>query len=186
MPAPRNLDELKQRTLHQIDALKAKGVKTSGRKINEYLSGRDLTGPSHRNIMKSTPGRSMINNFKEKRQPHYNNISALLALNTFIGVHAKVLKGTDLADDDYCTPDNVTDCIKESPTARQKDSQDSHLIRDSKLKVTRCTQGDYDHHTAEPHALNAHNHSGRRMIHLDDLAHRVDAVNTPHSPGRRA
>ena len=56
MPAPRNLDELKQRTLHQIDALKAKGVKTSGRKINEYLSGRDLTGPSHRNIMKSTPG----------------------------------------------------------------------------------------------------------------------------------
>ena len=56
----------------------------------------------------------------------------------------------------------------------------------SRLKVTRCTQGDYDHHTAEPHALNAHNHSGRRMIHLDNLAHRVDPVNTPHSPGRRA
>ena len=131
MPAPRNIEELKKRTLDQVAALKAKNVKVSGRgifefmssgnltgpphrdiaakmpgpaeitrfkgkgvkvsgpKINEYLSGRDLTGPSHRNIMKSTPGRSMINNFKEKRQPHYNNISALLALNTFIGVHAK-------------------------------------------------------------------------------------------------
>ena len=51
MPAPRNIDELKDRTLEQIFALKGKGVKVSGPKINEYLSDRDLTGPSHRNIM---------------------------------------------------------------------------------------------------------------------------------------
>ena len=55
MAAPRNIDELKERTLAQIFALKGKGVKVSGAKINEYLSDGDLTGSSHRNIMKSTP-----------------------------------------------------------------------------------------------------------------------------------
>ena len=55
MPAARNLDELKQRTLDQISALKHRGVKTSGRKISEYMSDRDLAGPPHRKIMKSTP-----------------------------------------------------------------------------------------------------------------------------------
>ena len=55
MVAPRNIDELKERTLAQIFALKGKGVKVSGPKINEYLSDRDLTGPLHRKIMKSAP-----------------------------------------------------------------------------------------------------------------------------------
>ena len=112
MPAPHNIDELKERTLEQIFALKRKGVKVSGPKINEYLSDRNLTGPSYRNIMKSTPSMSMINKFKGKAQPHYNNISVLLALNVFIGVHKKKLARAQWADKDYCTPQHITNEIK--------------------------------------------------------------------------
>ena len=102
MAAPRNIDELKERTLEQIFALKRNGVKVSGRKINEYLSDRDLTGPSHRNIMKSTPSKSMINNFKGKAQPHYDNsdVQYLININMFIGQHADKLDAT-LQDDCY-------------------------------------------------------------------------------------
>ena len=63
MPAPRNIEELEERTLGQVAALKAKNVKVSGRGIFEFMSSGNLTGPPHRDIaakMPLTAGGSMI------------------------------------------------------------------------------------------------------------------------------
>ena len=112
MPVPLNLDELKERTLEQIAALKEKKVKISGEMINQYLLEKNLTGPSHRNIRSMLPSCSLVNKFKGKKQPHYDNISVLLALNVFVGEHRRMLARTRLADEDYCTPHRITDRIK--------------------------------------------------------------------------
>ena len=45
MPAPRNIEELKKRTLGQVAALKARNVKVSGTKNSEFMSSGNLTGP---------------------------------------------------------------------------------------------------------------------------------------------
>ena len=112
MPVPLDLDELKKRTLKQIAALKEKKVKVSGEMISQYLSEKNLTGPPYRTIRSTLPSSSLVNKFKGGKQPHYDNISVLLALNVFIGAHKKKLARTQWADKDYCTPQHITNEIK--------------------------------------------------------------------------
>ena len=112
MPAPRNIEELKRRTLGQVAALKAKNVKVSGRGIFEFMSSGNLTGPPHRDIAAKMPGPTEINRFKGKQLPAYNNLSTLLFLNVFIGEHKKKLMRTQWFDKDYCTPCHITTEIK--------------------------------------------------------------------------